>query len=331
MKQSTSRNFPYGWFKIAYSNDIAPGQVKPIHYFGLEMVMFRTEAGEAKVINAYCPHLGAHLGYSNHDITGRPGPVVGDSIVCPFHGWQYNGEGYCTSVPYATKMPPRAEGKPVIHSWPTVEENQCIWLWYHPEGEPPFFDVDPLPEASPDNNDWSDFDIHEWTLKAKIQDIVENGADPAHFYYVHGTAEMPSDDTEVIFEGHRRRSVIKSKMKTPRGVVDGQIESVSNGAGQTYTRFTGICETLLVGGTIPIDDDHVRVSFSFLKKKVDGKVPEGGVSAAIIKDICKQLEEDSVIWEHKVYNESPILCDRDGPIAKLRKWYGQFYLDGIPG
>jgi hypothetical protein len=37
------------------------------------------------------------------------------------------------------------------------------------------------------------------------------------------------------------------------------------------------------------------------------------------------LEEDSVIWEHKTYHERPLLCDGDGPIAKLRKWFGQFY------
>ena len=319
--------YPYGWFKIAYSTDLKAGEVKPIKYFGQEMVLFRTEAGEPKILDAYCPHLGAHLGYSNHEHTGRPGPVVGDSIVCPFHGWQYNGEGECTSIPYAKNMPPRTVGKSVIKAWHTVEKNQSIWVWYHPEGIDPLFEVVDIPEAAPDNDEWSDYEIHEWEIKANIQDVAENGADPAHFYYVHGTAEMPNDNTEVEFKEHTRRSVIKSKMKTPKGVVDGQIEAKGNGPGQSWTRFSGICDTIMVGGLVPIDDVHLRVSFAFLKKKVDGKVPEGGVSQAIIKDICKQLNEDSVIWEHKTYNAKPILCDGDGPIAKLRKWFGQFYLD----
>jgi nitrite reductase/ring-hydroxylating ferredoxin subunit len=33
--------------------------------------------------------------------------VVGESIVCPFHGWAYDGDGKCTSMPYAKNMPPK--------------------------------------------------------------------------------------------------------------------------------------------------------------------------------------------------------------------------------
>ena len=36
--------------------------------------------------------------------------------------------------------------------------------------------------------------------------------------------------------------------------------------------------------------------------------------------------QDVEIWKDKVYREDPILCDGDGPINKLRRWYEQFYL-----
>src|SRR5690606_29314858 len=35
--------------------------------------------------------------------------------------------------------------------------------------------------------------------------------------------------------------------------------------------------------------------------------------------------DDVAIWEHKLYRPDPVFCDGDGPIAKLRRWYGQFY------
>lgn len=35
--------------------------------------------------------------------------------------------------------------------------------------------------------------------------------------------------------------------------------------------------------------------------------------------------EDVAIWEHKRYLVRPLLCDGDGPIMKLRRWYAQFY------
>jgi 3-ketosteroid 9alpha-monooxygenase subunit A len=39
--------------------------------------------------------------------------------------------------------------------------------------------------------------------------------------------------------------------------------------------------------------------------------------------------QDVEIWKDKVYREDPILCDGDGPINKLRRWYEQFYLPCI--
>ena len=79
---------PFGWYAVSLSHELAVGEVKPVEYFNRELVVFRTEGGEAKVLDAYCPHLGAHLGHG--------GTVKGESIACPFHGWQFNGEGECT-------------------------------------------------------------------------------------------------------------------------------------------------------------------------------------------------------------------------------------------
>ena len=36
--------------------------------------------------------------------------------------------------------------------------------------------------------------------------------------------------------------------------------------------------------------------------------------------------QDVEIWKDKIYRANPILCDGDGPITKLRRWYEQFYL-----
>ncbi|MFN2425072.1 MAG: Rieske 2Fe-2S domain-containing protein, partial [Candidatus Binatia bacterium] len=55
--------FPDGWFQVAYSDELEAGQVEPLHYFGRDYVLFRGADGEARVFDAFCPHLGAHLGY----------------------------------------------------------------------------------------------------------------------------------------------------------------------------------------------------------------------------------------------------------------------------
>ena len=43
-------------------------------------------------IDAFCPHLGAHLGYG--------GLVEESTIRCPFHAWRFDGTGACVEVPY---------------------------------------------------------------------------------------------------------------------------------------------------------------------------------------------------------------------------------------
>ena len=50
-----------------------------------------TPSGEVHVMDAFCPHLGAHLGHGGH--------VDGCEIVCPFHGWQFDADGHNTRHP----------------------------------------------------------------------------------------------------------------------------------------------------------------------------------------------------------------------------------------
>jgi phenylpropionate dioxygenase-like ring-hydroxylating dioxygenase large terminal subunit len=65
---------PFGWYFVAYSDELDVGDVKSLHYFGRDLVLFRNESGQAGVLDAYCPHMGAHL--------GEGGVVDGDSLRC---------------------------------------------------------------------------------------------------------------------------------------------------------------------------------------------------------------------------------------------------------
>ena len=73
--------FPTGWFIVGFASELAPGAVKRAHYFGEEMVLFRTQSGEVHVLDAYCQHLGANMGVG--------GTVEGENIVCPCRVWPW--------------------------------------------------------------------------------------------------------------------------------------------------------------------------------------------------------------------------------------------------
>ena len=99
-------SFPIGWFRVAKSSDITPGKVQTLHYFGRELVAFRTEDGKASVFDAHCPHVGAHLGHG--------GTVIGSTLQCPFHGWRFSGDGTCAAIPYSDKIPATANDQRLL-------------------------------------------------------------------------------------------------------------------------------------------------------------------------------------------------------------------------
>ena len=302
--------FPNCWFQVAYSDELEPNAVMPLRYFGKDLVLFRGDDGKARVLDAFCPHLGAHLGYG--------GLVQENTIRCPFHAWRFDGAGKCVDVPYANKIPPLAK----LDAWNVCEANGLIMVWHHMEGRPPQFELPVLPEY--DNPGWTPYVRKRWKIRTHNQEMAENAVDSAHFKYVHGTPEQPMTRAEI--DGHILRARSPINYVTPQGTVEGGIASESYGFGFGTTRFTGIVETLLVSSVTPIDGEYVDTRFSFMVKKMGNDDATAGVSRAFIKEIERQLGQDIPIWENKVMKMRPVLCDGDGPVGIFRRWAKQFYV-----
>jgi nitrite reductase/ring-hydroxylating ferredoxin subunit len=301
---------PYGWFQIGYPDEVEVGSVKPLHYFGRDLVLWRDESGDFHVQDAFCPHLGAHLGFG--------GKVDGDQIACPFHGWQFDGAGACTNIPYSERLNKKAK----LLTYPTMVRNGLLMVWYHPDGVEPLFEVPVLPEV--EDAEFSEFYNSVFTVKTAIQEMAENVVDPAHFRYVHGTDQV----AEIVsYEQNGPFAEMKSAQSyvTPRGVVIGEINASNCGAGFSYTWFHGIIDALLFGCAIPIDDDTVENRFSFKVRLGDNPKGAHSVAKAFTGMVNHQFTEDVVIWEHKEHLPTPALADTDGPVMKYRKWFAQFY------
>ena len=321
---------PFGWYQVLYSSELAVGEAKPITYFDTDLVVFRTESGITKVIDAYCAHMGAHLGYGIREHAGSASAVVGENIVCPFHGWQFSGEGQCKHIPYATNLPPRvARGEQLIRPYPVREINQCILVWYHPDGIKPTFEPPVVPEAALDNEEWGDIKSFTWEISTHMQEIGENAVDAAHFHFVHGTNDIP-DVLKQEFGEFTRHGLLKTRNETPRGVIEGFIENVSTGPGLSVIKFSGICDTLLLANLTQYTLSMRGLCTLLFRKRSMEKQFLGVLETLLLPTSDRKWKKISLFGTAKRYYEKPLLCDGDGPFAKFRKWYGQFIPDTPP-
>jgi nitrite reductase/ring-hydroxylating ferredoxin subunit len=123
--------FSQAWFPICLSSEVAPGQVKGFDFLDGRVIVMRNAAGVAQVLSAYCPHMGADLAV---------GDVVGDTVRCAFHHWQYDCSGRCVKTAAGDPPPPIAR----LFRFPTVERWGIVHAF---NGEQPLFGLPAFPYA----------------------------------------------------------------------------------------------------------------------------------------------------------------------------------------
>lgn len=323
MLQRFPMSIPFGWFFVSYSDELAVGDVRPVHYFGRDLVLFRTETGEAGLLDAYCPHLGAHMGHG--------GTIDGDKLRCPFHSWGFKPDGFCVDIPYAKAIPPITKREPVARPYPITEKNGVVWAWYHPDAIEPTFDViehAPFTEAG-----WSKQVRRFWSFASNPQEIAENGVDLAHFEFVHKMAAVPEGKT--VYDAHIRRSEAQGERSVtlPDGtskVIPSSVQTIQNGAGQKFTQLSGVVTLSLMVLATPVEADEVELRFCFTYPDTPEGSPEHQAALAAIENTCGQsgVEGDIPIWNYKIHRVRPLLCDGDGPILRFRRYFQQFYVEG---
>ena len=297
--------FPFGipasWYQVAYSDEIADGEVHRLHAFGRDLILFRGEEGTAGLLDAFCPHMGAHLGHG--------GQVVGPSLECPFHGWRWNAQGECTHIPYAKRIPAGARAE----AYPIQERFGMIFAWFHPRGEEPLFELPEFPEwQSPG---WcSSWQRQEIELATHPQEIAENGPDWRHLSKVHAM-ELGTDQFVFEPDEYMYRWYLGGEVKSGESTLDG----INYGLGLSSFRQGGIHQAIVLTTSTPIEVDRLIFRLSLLSQ-----APEDQLTPQL-EYHWAFAEPDFRIWENKIHRARPLLCEEDGPIARFRSWAAQFY------
>ncbi len=235
-------------------------------------------------------------------------------------------------------------GRPVVtdrtddRELPTIVRNGLVMCWYHPTGAPPQWEIPELTEVG--SGELSEPLRKHYRLGAFWQDIAETAADVAHIQQhliryetqLNGGSRPDRSSAPQVdrtdWDGWVASMRLTQKFPTPRGVVEGRIDTDSYGPGFSTTWFRGLVDTLLLGCNVPIDRSSTEVRFTFLVRRVGDETTTQGLARAFVEEIHSQTIEDVPIWENKAYLARPALAAGDGPIMPFRRWAAQFYEAG---
>ncbi len=203
------------WHVVAYAPELPEGQPRAVRLLDEDIVLWRV--GER--VHAWrdlCLHRGTRLSL---------GSVQGETLVCAYHGWTYNGEGRCVRFPAHPSQTPPAKAQATVYQ----AQIKYDWVWVclgQPERDVPSF---------PEWDDASFRKVHcgPYSYKAGGPRAIENFLDVTHFPFVHtgllGDPDYPEvNDYQVEI--------------TPEGVIAHDItvwqpdpDGSGQGANVTYT------------------------------------------------------------------------------------------------
>ena len=322
--------FPDGWYFVASDGALRKKTLIERTWLGQQIVVWRDGAGSVCVADAYCPHLGSHLGPE----TG--GKVRDGRLVCPFHGFEYDVTGQCVATPNA---PPPRNAK--LKRFETQVINGMVFGWWSSVGQPPYFR---LPLDRRDEDGWSAVGLRTFRLTSHPEHTAENSVDLAHFTHIHGYSDVHQQGAVTVDGAHlrsafnfkRERSVMGRRRLLEASVVT-NLYGMGYSAVDITERSIPVSSRFWVLAT-PLDGTYMdlvlanqtqetdRVGPGFmglwlLPKRLRAKL----LNYILLEEQVKDVEQDVPIWNRRIFRPRPVLNSDDGKIMLYRRYCSQFY------
>ncbi|RXK56257.1 aromatic ring-hydroxylating dioxygenase subunit alpha [Oleiharenicola lentus] len=170
------------WQPVANAAAVPPGGVMGYTLLNTELVIARFADGSLLAADVACPHKGARL---------SAGCIRDGQLMCPYHGWRFNAEGDCLSIP--SLLEPNADKLALSHlrTYEVRQRYGFIWvkLVASRHGLPA------VPE----------FEDERWTylmgppmkFAAGWRREVENYLDMSHFAFAHSATLGQAADPRI--------------------------------------------------------------------------------------------------------------------------------------
>ena len=160
---------PDYWYAVEYSRALKSGTVVDVQFWDGSIAVYRDHDGALHAIENRCAHRQLKLSY---------GRVEACNLVCPYHGWTYDGSGHVVSIPHELFGRPMPRFQ--VPSFPVQERYGLIWIF---PGDPKLAAERQVPEIpelqGPDR--WACVPL-DFTWKAHYSMIIDNVSDFTHAY-----------------------------------------------------------------------------------------------------------------------------------------------------
>ena len=209
------------WYVAATSNEVADAPLAR-RVLDRDIVLWRVATGTVTAFEDGCAHRGFPL---------SRGRVVGDQLVCGYHGCVYDVDGRCVRVPTQPDVPTGMR----VSTLPVLEDPPFIWIW----GGTPNIASSSQPPRTPWLNDveWSTFS-NGWRVAANYMMVHEHYLDFSYAPTLHasdmppGVERLPAfDDVEVT-----ETTVSYSRVLPETPLADWEAEATGLDRSGTYTR-----------------------------------------------------------------------------------------------
>jgi phenylpropionate dioxygenase-like ring-hydroxylating dioxygenase large terminal subunit len=246
------------WYALCRSRDLGRRKPLAVRLFGRRLVAFRADGGRPVALHDRCLHRQAPL---------SAGRVCAARLQCPYHGWEYDGEGRVVHVPALGREVAPDAGLRAL-ALPCIEQDGLVWAWPGagaPDGAPPRV-------GTCDEPGWTRF-IMKTRFRGTVEACLENFLDCPHATFVHRgwfrsptgvsvTARVTSlaDGAQAEYFGEpRRRSVIWAMFSPPAGTLQHVDRFIAPATSQVDYVFPNRLAYSITSTCSPVEDDAIEV------------------------------------------------------------------------
>jgi phenylpropionate dioxygenase-like ring-hydroxylating dioxygenase large terminal subunit len=160
---------PNFWYAVEIDRNLKRNKVVEVRFWGESIALYRDEHGDVHALLNRCVHRQLKLSL---------GEVRNCTLVCPYHGWAYDGTGQVVDIPhdlFNRNMP-----KFRVPNFPVQIRYGLIWIF---PGDPEIADkqkIPDIPELEGENR-WACVPI-AMTWRAHHSMVIDNVSDFTHQY-----------------------------------------------------------------------------------------------------------------------------------------------------